>query len=147
MTHPGVHRQSLLVEWGQCDPAGIVYFPRFFEMFHLTMERWFGAELGQPYDQMILGRKIGFPAVHTEADFHAPTGFGESITVELRVLDIGRSSLTLGYRIVGADQVVRVTGKSVCVVMDLDPASPGFRKSTPIPEDLRQAIEVFRATA
>ena len=145
MTNPGVHRQTLRVEWGQCDPAGIVYFPRFFEMFHLTMERWFGAELGQPYEQVILGRKLGFPAVHTEADLHAPTGFGERIGVELRVLELGRSSLALGYRIVGEPgESLRVTGKTICVVMDLDPGSAGFRRATPIPEDLRSSIEAFR---
>ena len=26
-------RNQLRIQWGDCDPAGIVYFPRYFEMF------------------------------------------------------------------------------------------------------------------
>lgn len=131
--------------WGDCDPAGIVYFPRFFDMFHQAMEGWFSAGLGVPYDQVIVGRKIGFPSVHTEADFTRPCQFGERIGIELRVGKVGRSSVELLYRIVGADDPAdeRGRGRTVCVVMDLDPGSSGFRRSVPLPDDLRAAIVSF----
>ena len=139
-----MHKLPVAVRWGHCDPAGIVYFPRFFEMFHEAMESWFGACLGAPYDDVIVRRKIGFPSVHTEADFRQPTRFGEAIVIELRVGDLGRTSIRLEYAVLGPDGQTRATGATVCVVMDLDPSRPTYRKALPVPDDLRQAIETFR---
>lgn len=147
---PRCHTLRVRVGWGQCDPAGIVYFPRFFELFHEAMESWFDRALQLPYHDVIVARRIGLPSVHTEADFVRPTRFGEDVCVELRVLRLGRSSIELGYRIVGVDRSgaaldtdVRATGRTVCAVMDLDPDSPGFRRATPVPEDMRARIEAF----
>lgn len=140
-----VHAHRLQVYWGHCDPAGIVYFPRFFDMFHEAMETWFSACLKAPYEDVIVRRRIGFPSVHTEADFQKPTAFGEWITVELALQHLGGSSMRLGYRILGEDgDDVRGTGATVCAVMDLDPASPRFRRSMPLPADLRAAMQAFK---
>ena len=140
-----MHVRRVEVGWGQCDPAGIVYFPRFFEMFHDAMESWFGRDLQMPYDEVILGRKLGFPAVHTQADFERPTRFGETIAVELRVAHVGRSSIRFAYVVRDADdaEAVRVRGETVCVVMDLDPGRPTHRRAVPLPDDLRARIEAF----
>jgi 4-hydroxybenzoyl-CoA thioesterase len=142
----GVHVMPVVVHWGLCDPAGIVYFPRFFELFHQAMETWFSEALGLAYDELILVRKIGFPSVHAEADFRRPTRFGETIAVELRVRDMGRTSVAFDYVIRARDPAAetRATGHTICVVMDLDPDRPTFRRALPIPEDLRARIEAFR---
>ncbi len=142
-----VHEHRIRVYWGHCDPAGIVYFPRFFDMFHEAMESWFSDALGLPYDDVITRRKIGFPSVHTEADFSAPTAFGDSVIVELRLEELGRRSLRLGYVIRGEQDTddVRGRGATVCAVMDLDPNSPKFRRAMELPNDLRVAMERFRA--
>jgi 4-hydroxybenzoyl-CoA thioesterase len=141
----GVHIHPLVVRFGDCDPAGIVYFPRFFDFFHAAMETWFSDALGLAYAQVVVGRKIGFPAVHSEADFKVPCAFGEAITVELRVGKLGRSSIALEYVVRGVDGVLRLTGATTSVVMDLDPASPGFRRAVALPDDLRARIERFMA--
>jgi len=132
------------VRFGDCDPAGIVYFPRFFDFFHQAMESWFSA-IGFHYDEVIVGRRIGFPAVHTEADFRGPSRFGERIDVELRVTSIGRSSIRFGYAVRGEGESgePRVVGATVCVVMDLDPDSPHHRRGIALPDDLRQAMVAF----
>lgn len=132
------------VRFGDCDPAGIVYFPKFFHFFHEAMETWFDEALGLPYKTLIVGRKIGFPAVHTEADFQLPFRMGEVALVELRVAKLGRTSIRFNYAVRGeGETAVRLTGATVCVVMDLDPQSAGFRKALPVPDDLRAAIERF----
>lgn len=140
-----VHQHRVQVFWGHCDPAGIVYFPRFFDMFHEAMETWFSTCLAAPYDDVIVRRKIGFPSVHTEADFQKPTAFGETVVVELRLEHLGRSSMRLAYRITGegGEEDVRGTGATVCAVMDLDPESERFRRSMPLPDDLRGAMQAF----
>ena len=87
----GVHIHRLEVRFGDCDPAGIVYFPRFYDFFHDAMETWFPARLGLRYAELVVGRKIGFPAVHTEADFSAPCALGEAIVRTLARADRGRA--------------------------------------------------------
>ncbi|MCA9707055.1 MAG: acyl-CoA thioesterase [Myxococcales bacterium] len=141
---PGVYRHEVMVGWGDCDPAGIVYFPRFFEKFHEAMERWFGDALGQPYDALIMERRLGLPAVHTEADFRAPCRFGERLWVELSVARRGRTSIELAYRVwaPGEDEP-RLWGRSVCALMDLDPSRPTHARAVPWPEDLAARIEAF----
>ncbi len=139
----GLHVHPVEVRFGDCDPAGIIYFPRFFALFHDAMETWFPARLGMRYAELVVGRKIGFPAVHTEADFSAPCALGEAIAIELRVARLGRSSIDLRYVVRGAGGDVRAVGATTCVVMDLDPASPGHRRPLAIPDDLRQKIERF----
>ena len=143
-----MHLHRIPVRFGDCDPAGIVYFPRFFDFFHQAMESWF-ARVGHDYDDLILGRRLGFPAVHTEADFRAPCHLGEVVVVEQRVERVGTKSIRFGYRIRGeADEredEPRLTGATVCVVMDLDPKSPTFRQGLEIPGDLRVAAEAFVA--
>lgn len=141
----GVHVHRFEVRFGDCDPAGIVYFPRFFAMFHDSMESWFSAGLGIAYASVVTGRKLGFPAVHTESDFRRPCALGDSIAVELRVTALGRSSIVLGYTVRGSAGDLRLTGATTCVVMDLDPASTSFRRAVAIPDDLRKRIELFMA--
>ena len=142
----GAYLHRVDVSWGDCDPAGLVYFPRFFEKFHDAMERWFGDALGQPYDALIMGRKLGLPSVHTEADFLAPCRFGERLVVELRVARLGRSSIELVYRVwrEGDDpQALRLRGRTVCALMDLDPTRPTHGRAVPWPDDLRARIQAF----
>lgn len=141
-TDPGVHLLPLDIRFGDCDPAGIVYFPRYFDFFHQAMETWFPARLGFGYDEFVRVRKLGFPAVHSEADFERPSRFGERVEIHLRVTKLGRSSIGFGYEVHGPEGR-RATGRSVCVVMDLDPSSPGHGTAVPMPEDLRAQIEAF----
>lgn len=129
------------VGWGHCDPAGIVYFPRFFEMFHEAMEAWFSDALSLPYRDVIVRRKIGFPAVHTEADFNAPSVFGDRIVIEQRVQRLGGKSITFAYRVQAEDGQLRLTGRTVCAIMDLDEASATYRRAIALPEDIRARIE------
>jgi 4-hydroxybenzoyl-CoA thioesterase len=141
----GKHLHALRVGFGDCDPAGIVYFPRFFGFFHEAMESWFDDSLGLSYASFIVEHKLGFPAVHSEADFKQPCFFGERLNIELRVTALGRRSLTLGYLVKDAEAgPPRVLGSTVCVVMDLDPVSPSHRRAVEFPDFLRVAIENFR---
>ncbi len=110
------------------------------------MESWFGVALDRPYQQLVLVRKLGFPAVHTEADFMLPSRFGETLAISLRVPRVGTSSIAFDYEVRDAaapDGPVRVTGSTTCVVMDLDPASATLHRALSMPQDLRECIERF----
>jgi 4-hydroxybenzoyl-CoA thioesterase len=138
-----VHEHRRRVRFGDCDPAGIVYFPRFFDWFHQAMESWFDQALGLPYAELITAERMGFPCVHTEADFKAGCRLGEDLVVELSVEKLGNSSVTLAYRVLGPDGSLRVTGRSVIVVAHLPPE--GGLRAARLQGTLRQRIEAFVA--
>jgi 4-hydroxybenzoyl-CoA thioesterase len=141
-TGAGLHKLAIEVRFGDCDPAGIVYFPRFFDFFHQAMETWFPTHLGLGYDEFVRVRKLGLPAVHTQADFERPSRFGDRIEIHQRVTKLGRSSIGFAYEVHG-DDGRRATGRSVCVVMDLDEHSAEHGKAVAIPEQLRARILAF----
>jgi len=137
-----VHRVSVL--FGDCDPAGIIYFPRVFDYFHQAMESWFAQALGLPYAEVVRGRKLGFPAVHTEADFRRPCFLGDEVDITLRVAALGNKSIRLEYVVTDDDGEVRATGATVCVVTRLDPQAEDHLAAISVPDDLRDRIEAFR---
>src|SRR5450759_665802 len=95
MDHLYVHRAP--VRFTHTDPAGYVFFPRFFEMFQAAVEDWFSDCLGLNYAEQIVQHGIGFPTAHTECDFVRPCRLGETLELRLVLEKVGRSSLTLRF--------------------------------------------------
>ncbi|EKE43177.1 thioesterase superfamily protein [Oceaniovalibus guishaninsula JLT2003] len=82
------------IEFNHCDPAGIVFYPRYLEMVNHMAENFFADVVGHGYAQMIADGN-GCPTVRLEVDFRAPSRLGERLTLTLRVTAVGRSSLDL----------------------------------------------------
>ena len=128
------------VRFGECDPAGVVYYPVFFNWFHETMEAWFEKELKLPYATAL--QKFGFPAVSTSAQFRRPIAMGEEITIQLSVRKIGRSSVLLNFDIYDVGQELKANGQVRCVCIGVD--SAGFQfSSLEIPDHLRNEMNRF----
>ena len=65
------------IEWGDCDPAGIVYYPNFFRWFNRGAHKLFDA-VGLPFHELIKDQDtVGVPLLDAKATFHAPVRFGE----------------------------------------------------------------------
>ena len=73
----GAFTRSVPVRFSHCDPAGIVYFPHYFDMFNGLIEDWYTQELGHDYAELIMGSQYGFPFVHIECDFKVPSRMGD----------------------------------------------------------------------
>ena len=84
------------VRFGDEDHAQIVYYPRFFHFFHCAFEDFFD-EQGFPYRDCLDVDRVGWPAVHAEADFERPVRFGQTLEIEVRVTRIGGKSATFAY--------------------------------------------------
>ena len=82
------------IEFNHCDPAGIVFYPRYFEMINSVIENFFAEVLGYSFARMSLIEHVGVPTVHIEADFKAPSRLGEKVTFQLFIRKIGGSSVT-----------------------------------------------------
>ncbi len=90
-----VFRVEYPILFSHCDPAGIVYFPRFFDLLHAAMEDWFTYGLEERFADFIVRKKLGVPTVSTHTDFLGPARFGDTLAIELRVVRLGRSSIEL----------------------------------------------------
>jgi len=134
----GAFTRSVAVRFSHCDPAGIVYFPHYFDLFNGLIEDWYGEELGYPYAELVLGSRYGFPFVHLECDFKVPSRMGDVIDLTLLVERIGRSSLGIAI-VCHKDGVERLRARMVTAMMSLE-----THQSVPLPDDLRDKLDAYR---
>jgi 4-hydroxybenzoyl-CoA thioesterase len=126
------------VRFADCDPAGIVFYPRYFEMFNGLVEDWFRSELQASFTEIVTRRGWGLPTVHLEANFVAPSRFDETLFATLTVHSLGKSSMGLDIVLRGSDKEDRVRGKVVLVLIDR-----AAHRAIPWPNDLRTRILSF----
>ena len=125
------------VRFGDCDPAGLVYYPVLFHYCHAAMEEFFSAACGVGYARLMSESRLGFPTVNARAEFDAPFFYGDEVEVEVFVSRVGRTSATFEYRLRRAGEAEpRARATLVQVAMNLD-----TRRPVPVPEDLRRAFE------
>ncbi len=130
--------RSVAVRFSHCDPAGIVYFPHYFDMFNGIIEDWYTEELGFKYAELIMDSQYGFPFVHIECDFRVPSRIGDVIDMTLLVERVGRSSLGIAI-VCHQDGIERLRARMVTAMISL-----ATRKPVPLPADLRDAIETYQ---
>src|SRR5262245_5973778 len=94
------NRHQVTVEWGDCDPAGIVYFPNYFSYFDSAANALFLRALGlNKYQMLKTYDLVGIPAVDVGARFIVPSVFGDVVTIESAVAEIKRSSFRIQHRL------------------------------------------------
>ncbi|WP_019528965.1 acyl-CoA thioesterase [Dasania marina] len=86
---------KLPVRFADCDPAGIVFFPRYFEMINAVVEEWFASALDWSFTHLIIERNDGVPTVKIECEFSSPSRMGDILDFTLVVHKLGRGSITL----------------------------------------------------
>ena len=107
------------VRFSHCDPAGIVFYPRYAELCNEVIEDWFRDALGVTFHTLQEEMRLTIPAVRLEIEFLVPSTYGDLLEFTLRVIEIGNSSVQL--EIIawhGEEQRVRIRLKSVMVSLD-----------------------------
>ena len=129
--------RHLQIEWGDCDPAGIVFYPRYFALFDAATAGLFAAALSMTKAAMLKHYGIvGIPMVDTRAKFHVPCSFGDAIAIETRCAALRRSSFDIEHRLLRADGTLAVEGFETRVWVGRHPEKPDGIKAQPIPEDV-----------
>ena len=124
------------IQWGECDPAGIVFYPRYFEMFDGATTAMFSAGTGLTKYQMFETYKFaGYPMVDTRARFVIPTRFGDDITIETTMTDARRSSFNIVHQL-KKDDALAVEAFETRVWVGRDPVDASKIKSQPIPAEV-----------
>jgi 4-hydroxybenzoyl-CoA thioesterase len=123
------------VRFAHVDAAGIVFYPRYFEMLNAAVEEWFAASTGCGFADLHLDRRLGVPTLKIDSRFIAPSRLGDRLAITVTVESLGRTSCTVAYRITCGDED-RVQASAVLVCMNLDTGRP-----EPWPADLRAGLE------
>lgn len=123
-------RRDAKVMFKHCDPAELVFFPRFFEMMNDLVEEFFDA-IGYPFEEF--HRHGAIPTVQVEAGFPKPSRHGDRLVFSLWVEQIGRTSSTIRI-LTQSDGETRMTYRATMVLVAEDGRPKGF------PDDLRQAM-------
>jgi len=135
------YETQIAVRFADCDAAGIVFYPRYLEMFNGLVEDWFRDELQFSFTEIVTNRGWGLPTVHLEVDFVAPSRFDETLSATLTVRAVGTTSVRLEILFRGRDNGDRVRGKVVLVLIDR-----AIQRAIPWPSELRERILTFRVT-
>jgi 4-hydroxybenzoyl-CoA thioesterase len=130
-----VARRERLIEWGDCDPARIVFNPRYFEWFDACTAHVFAAA-GFPKAALFEKyRFAGWPLVETRAKFLKRSRFGETVIIESSVVEFRRSSFDVQHKLFNAgDLAVDAFETRVWTVRH--PDDPERLKGEPVPQDV-----------
>jgi 4-hydroxybenzoyl-CoA thioesterase len=121
------------LNFGDCDPSGIAYFPSYLHILVGVYEEFFEA-LGFPWPEMINERKLGFPTVTLDLSFKTPGVHGDLMEFALKVVGIGNASLDLEHEVRTGDRLLWTARQRLVVTSHIT------RKATPWPDDMRAAL-------
>ena len=124
------------VRFADCDAAGIVFFPRYFEMLNGVVEDWFAGPLQVSLRELHVNRRVSVPTAAVEARFIAPSRLEDELTFALTVTRLGRSSCSLRHRIT-AGGALRFESRQTLVYVGAS------LKPEPWPDALRERIAPF----
>jgi 4-hydroxybenzoyl-CoA thioesterase len=137
---PLISRHEITVEWGDCDPAGIVYYPAYFRWCDQGTARLFIAA-GVVRDDLSSGQWTeGPPLVKAECNFRRSSRPGEKLIVETHVSRFGRSSFTLTHVFRDAAGEVAAEGEETRIWAKKDIGDHSL-KAIAIPDEVRRRLE------
>jgi len=134
------NRKEIHVEWGDCDPAGIVYYPRFFEYFDSCTNALFERAGFKKQELLKKYGLLGIPMIDTRAQFYGPATFGDTVVVESRITEWGRSSFQVEHKLYNGEQLA-AQGSEKRVWTVRDAATPKGMRSEEIPQEVKDRFE------
>ncbi len=129
------NRRTLTVEWGDCDAAGIVFFPRYFEWFDACTAALFRRAGLEKHALIEAFGIVGYPVVDTRARFIVSSTFGDRVDVDTTISRWGRSSFDVQHRLLRGDELA-VEGFETRVWAVRAPGQRSGLKSQPIPAEV-----------
>jgi YbgC/YbaW family acyl-CoA thioester hydrolase len=127
---------SFTVEFGDCDEAGIVYYPNYFYWFDCTFHRWLRTR-GLSHREMKRRFGGGTPLVDATIHFSRPLSYDDEIQITVRAEEWQEKRFRVAYEVRrGETSIARGSEVRAWVVTD----ESGRLKGAPIPDELRQMI-------
>ena len=133
------HKRNVPVEFGHCDPSGIVYNPNYFIWFDFSVHALL-ARGGLTLKQMIAEFGIdGIPVVEYKSKFLAPARWGDELLIETSVVKLHRCAFDIQHRVLNAGGVLAAECAETRVCTAVDPQQ-GRVKARPLPQKLVELL-------
>jgi 4-hydroxybenzoyl-CoA thioesterase len=134
-----VNRVRIVVEFGDCDPANIVFYANYFRWFDQCTSALFRAA-GLPLRQLFKSHGVvGIPLVEARAKFILPSTYGDKLLAESCVTEWNKSSFVVSHRFL-RDGVLALEGWETHVWAASHPNEAHRLKSVPLPRDVIQKL-------
>ncbi len=131
---------DLTIQWGDCDPASIVFYPNYFRWFDMGTAELF-VSVGLQLPQMYIDYGIlGIPILDTGAKFMRPSRFRDVITVESGIESWGNSSFRVGHKILKGG-VEAIIGHELRAWVAVDQSHPSGIRARRVPDDVRSRFD------
>jgi len=126
------------VQWGDCDPAGIIFYPTYFRWMDSACWAMF-ASAGYDAKRM-RAEHLAMPLLSAECQFLYPAEQGDHCEVRSRILKFGGKSFVLEHEVQRADGMALARGSETRVWGKFE-SGPGSRlRGQPIPEELKARL-------
>ena len=129
------NRRKILIEWGDCDPAQIVYFPRYFAFFDACTTALFKKAGLVKREMLNQYGIIGIPMVEVRASFRAPSRFSDEVEVVSEITEFRRSSFLVRHQLFNQGSLA-VECFETRVWTRRSPKAPEKIESAPIPAEV-----------
>jgi len=135
MSKTHIHRVEVC--FGDCDPAGIVFFPNFSKWMDTASLAFFMACGVPPWRELVKTRGIiGTPLLEIHTKFMKPATYGETIEIHTNVEEWAIKTFRHRHVVRRGDDIL-CEGTEVRAFCQRDPANPDRIKAIPIPEDIK----------
>jgi 4-hydroxybenzoyl-CoA thioesterase len=135
------HVTRFTVEFGDCDPARIVFYPNFFRWMDAASLHYFRACGMPPWRDLADSDGIlGTPLVDAQARFLAPATYGDAIEIDTTIAEWRGKSFVQAHVIRRGDTVL-VEGREIRIFARRHPDDPGRIQAMALPEHLRALLE------
>ena len=122
------------VMFSDCDPAQIVFYPKYFQWFDVATQRMFN-ELGMEWSTFWPEHGIaGLPLVDASATFKGPARMDDEIEIESWVEEWKDKTFVVRHDVIKDGQII-VEGKEVRACVVKDPDNPKGIRAEPMPVD------------
>jgi 4-hydroxybenzoyl-CoA thioesterase len=131
---------DLAIDWSDCDPAGIVFYPQFFRMMNTATHAMFG-RVGLPFHEMVAKYgTVGVPMLDVQSTFRSPAKFGDRVRIESEVAEWRDKTFTVRHVMKLGERVV-FEAREVRVWAVADASAANGMRAVPVPAELKALFE------
>jgi len=128
---------DIQVQFGDCDPAGIVFFPNFSKWMDAASLHFFMANGVPPWRELVKTTGIvGTPLLEINTRFMVPATYGETLLIETTV-EAWRDKVFIQKHVVRRGDTVLCEGFETRAFVVHPPENPDRIKAIPVPEDIK----------
>ncbi len=128
---------SVTVQFGDCDPGGIVFFPNYCRWMDAASLTFF-TQCGVPPWRILENERgiVGTPLLEINTKFHKTATYGDTLTVHTHVQEWRRAAFIQAHRVTRGDDLI-CEGREVRAFVRRDEHDPARLRAIPVPEDIQ----------